>query len=122
MEAAIALSGGGSVMLERQPGPPGAGHAGNALAHPPQEEGSMAESVPMVTPGPGGAGPAASRSGWQPKAPATPPTFEDGRLLDYRHPHELPALAACLVVLAIILVAAAWQSKWEILLGIVAVW
>jgi Zn-dependent protease with chaperone function len=82
----------------------------------------MAESIPVVTSRHHGPGPAASRRGWQPKAPATPPALEDGRLLEYRHPNELPALAACLIVLAVILGVAVWQEKWEILVGIVAVW
>src|SRR4051794_20716363 len=95
--------------------------AWHLLEHHPEEDGSMAESIPTETPGQS-RDPAASRSGWQPKAPATPPSFEDARLLEYRHPNERPAMAVCLVVLAIILFTTVWQSKWEILVGIVAVW
>jgi Zn-dependent protease with chaperone function len=59
-------------------------------------------------------------AGWN--IPATPPHLEDARLLEYRHPSELPMLCLALATLAILLVGAVWFKHKGILLGIVGIW
>jgi Zn-dependent protease with chaperone function len=59
-------------------------------------------------------------AGW--KIPATPPRLEDARLLEYRHPTELPMLCLALATLAILLLGAALFRHKAILLGIVGIW
>jgi Zn-dependent protease with chaperone function len=62
------------------------------------------------------------RAGWRLNLPATPLNLDDARLLEYRHPSELPMLCLALAMLAV-LVAAAFVSKHKaILLGIVGIW
>jgi Zn-dependent protease with chaperone function len=59
-------------------------------------------------------------AGWS--IPATPPRLEDARLLEYRHPTELPMLCLALATLAILLVGAVVFKHKAILLGIVGIW
>lgn len=62
------------------------------------------------------------RAGWRMKLPEPPPRLDDARLLEYRHPTELPMLWLSLVTLAILLVGAAMLKNKEIVLGLVAIW
>jgi Zn-dependent protease with chaperone function len=59
-------------------------------------------------------------AGWN--IPATPPRLEDARLLEYRHPTELPMLCLALATLAILLAGAVVFKHKAILLGIVGIW
>jgi Zn-dependent protease with chaperone function len=59
-------------------------------------------------------------AGWN--IPATPPRLEDARLLEYRHPTELPMLCLALATLAILFVGAVVFKHKAILLGIVGIW
>jgi len=59
-------------------------------------------------------------AGWN--IPAMPPRLEDARLLEYRHPTELPMLCLALATLAILLVGAVVFKHKGILLGIVGIW
>jgi Zn-dependent protease with chaperone function len=59
-------------------------------------------------------------AGWS--IPATPPRLEDARLLQYRHPTELPMLCLALATLAILLAGAVVFKHKAILLGIVGIW
>jgi Zn-dependent protease with chaperone function len=59
-------------------------------------------------------------AGWN--IPETPPRLEDARLLEYRHPTELPMLCLALATLAILLVGAVVFRHKGILLGIVGIW
>jgi Zn-dependent protease with chaperone function len=59
-------------------------------------------------------------AGWN--IPATPPRLEDARLLEYRHPTELPMLCLALATLAILLAGAVLFKQKGILLGIVGIW
>jgi Zn-dependent protease with chaperone function len=62
------------------------------------------------------------RAGWRLKLPATPVHLDDARLLEYRHPAEMPMLMLSLVVLVILLVAAVMLKHKAILFGIVGIW
>jgi hypothetical protein len=62
------------------------------------------------------------RAGWRLKLPATPPRLDDARLLEYRHPSELPMLWLSLVVSAILLVGLVLLKHKAILLGVAGVW
>lgn len=62
------------------------------------------------------------RAGWRLKLPETPLRLDDDRLLEYRHPTELPMLCLSLVILAILLVGAAMLKHKVILLGIAGIW
>jgi hypothetical protein len=62
----------------------------------------------------------AAGAGW--KIPTTPPRLEDARLLEYRHPSELPMLCLSLATLAIMLIGAVLFKHKEILLSIVGIW
>jgi Zn-dependent protease with chaperone function len=82
----------------------------------------MTSKADMKTPK-SGSGPRvrdAVGAGW--KVPATPPRLEDARLLEYRHPTELPMLCLALATLAILLVGAVVFNRKGILLGIVGIW
>jgi len=59
-------------------------------------------------------------AGWN--ISARPPRLEDARLLEYRHPSELPMLCLALATLAILLVGAVLFKQKGILLGIVGIW
>lgn len=61
-------------------------------------------------------------AGWRMKLPPTPPRLDAVRLLEYRHPTELPMLWLSLVTLAILLVGAAMLKNKEIVLGLVGIW
>ena len=62
------------------------------------------------------------RDGWRLKLPSAPPRLDDARLLEYRHPTELPMLWLALVALAILLVGAAMLKQRAGLLGVAGVW
>ena len=59
-------------------------------------------------------------AGWN--IPTTPARLEDARLLEYRHPTELPTLCLALATLAILVVGALVFKHKGILLGIVGIW
>ena len=59
-------------------------------------------------------------AGWN--ISARPPRLEDARLLEYRHPSELPMLCLALATLAILLVGAVVFKHKGILLGIGGIW
>jgi Zn-dependent protease with chaperone function len=59
-------------------------------------------------------------AGWN--IPDTPPRLEDGRLLEYRHPTELPMLCLALATLAILVVGAVVFKHKAILLSIIGIW
>jgi Zn-dependent protease with chaperone function len=79
------------------------------------------ENVQQADP-PGSRAQNTQRAGWRLKLPATPVRFDDARLLEYRHPAELPMLLLSLVVFVILLVGLALLKHKEIALGIVGVW
>jgi Zn-dependent protease with chaperone function len=62
------------------------------------------------------------RAGWRLNLPATPLRLDDARLLEYRHPSELPSLCLALALLAVLLVGAVVLKHKAILLGIVGIW
>ena len=62
------------------------------------------------------------RLGWRLKLPETPVRLDDARLLEYRHPSELPMLFLSLVVFGSLLVGVVVLKHKLILLGIVGVW
>jgi hypothetical protein len=62
------------------------------------------------------------RDGWRLKLPSTPPRLDDARLLEYRHPTELPMLWLSLVTLAILLVGAAMLKHKAGLLAVAGIW
>jgi Zn-dependent protease with chaperone function len=62
------------------------------------------------------------RPGWRLKLPEAPLRLDDDRLLEYRHPTELPMLCLSLVILAVLLVGAAMLKHRVILLGIAGIW
>jgi Zn-dependent protease with chaperone function len=59
-------------------------------------------------------------AGWN--IPAARPRLEDARLLEYRHPTELPMLCLALATLAVLLIGAVVFKHKGILLGIVGIW
>lgn len=62
------------------------------------------------------------RAGWRPEAPASPPVLKDSRLLEYRHPAELPMLAVAIAAIAILVVLAVWRRDNDALLAGAAVY
>jgi hypothetical protein len=62
------------------------------------------------------------RDSWRLRLPSTPPRLDDARLLEYRHPTELPMLWLSLVTLAILLVGAAVLKHNAGLLGVAGIW
>jgi Zn-dependent protease with chaperone function len=62
------------------------------------------------------------RDGWRLKLPSAPPCLDDARLLEYRHPIELPMLGLSLVALVILLVGAALLEHKAALLGVAGIW
>jgi Zn-dependent protease with chaperone function len=62
------------------------------------------------------------RVGWRVSLPTSPPRLDDAKLMDYRHPNELPMLWLALMTLAALVVAAIVLKHKEILFGVAAIW
>jgi Zn-dependent protease with chaperone function len=76
----------------------------------------------MNTPESGSQPPERQAGGANWNIPAAPPRLEDARLLEYRHPTELPTLCLALATLAVLLVGGVVFKHKGIVLGIVGIW